>query len=80
MQLLTYTSPRLLLASKGKHIREINDVYIAPVLDEAGNIIEEEHKPLYSTVIFPGAQIETLAQAKKLYIEEDIIEGTTQND
>jgi len=72
MQLLTYTSPRLLLASKGKHIREITDVYTAPVYDEAGNIIEEEHKPLYSTVIFPGSQIETLAQAKKLYIEEDI--------
>ena len=71
MKLINYTSPRLLLAEEGKHIRDINDIYTAEHIDEEGNIISE-HFPHYSTVIFPGVQIQTLEQAMELYIEEDI--------
>lgn len=73
MKLINYTSPRLLLAEEGKHIKDINDVYIPEHEDEEGHIVPE-HFPYYSTVIFPGVQIQTLEQAMELYVEEDIEE------
>lgn len=71
MKLINYTNPRLLVADEGKHIRDVNDIYIAEHEDEGGVIIPE-HYPYYATVIFPGIQIQTLEQVKELYIEEDI--------
>lgn len=71
MKLINYTNPRLLVADEGKHIRDVNDIYIAEHEDENGVIISE-HYPYYATVIFPGIQIQTLEQVKELYIEEDI--------
>ena len=71
MQLITHTTPRLLVADEGKHIRDINDIYVPAHYDESGNWIEE-HKPYYSTVIFLGTQITTLEQAQQLYIEENV--------
>ena len=70
MQLIQYTTPRLLIADEGMVLRDKNDLYKPAVYDEQGNLIEEEHKPYYTTVIFPASQIDTLEKAKELYIEE----------
>lgn len=71
MQFINHTNPKLLIAEEGKKIRGINDVYTPAKYDEQGNIIEPEHTPYYSTLIFLGSQIETLEQCKELYIEEE---------
>ena len=71
MQFINYTNPKLLIAEEGKKIRGINDVYTPAKYDEQGNIIEPEHIPYYSTLIFLGSQIETLEQCKELYVEEE---------
>ena len=72
MVLINHTNPRLLLADEGKHIRSINDIYVPAKYDEQGNLIEEEHKPYYATVIFVGVQVQTLEQAQEIYIEEEV--------
>ena len=72
MVLINHTNPRLLLADEGKHIRSINDIYVPAKYDEQGNLIEEEHKPYYATVIFIGVQVQTLEQAQEIYIEEEV--------
>lgn len=71
MQFISHTIPKLLIAEEGKKIRGINDVYTPAKYDEQGNIIEPEHIPYYSTLIFLGSQIETLEQCKELYVEEE---------
>lgn len=71
MEIIKHTKPRLLIADENKHIRDVNDVYRKEYIDEAGNIIEE-HKPYYSTVIFLADQIQTLEEAKKLFVEEEM--------
>lgn len=71
MQFINHTNPKLLISDEGKKIRSINDVYTPEVKDEQGNITTPEHIPYYSTLIFLGSQIETLEQAKELYIEEE---------
>lgn len=71
MKLINYTNPKILIADEGKKIRSINDVYTEAYIDENGNQVEE-HFPCYTTIIFPGAQIETLEQAEEIYVEEDI--------
>lgn len=73
MKLINYTNPRILIADEGKKIRSKNDVYKEAYIDENGNKIEE-HFPYYSTVIFPGAQIQTLDQAQEIYEEVGIDE------
>lgn len=73
MQLINHTQPRMLIADEGKHIRDINDVYVPEYTDEEGNIVPE-HFPYYATVIFVGAQLQTLEQCKELYVEEEIEE------
>lgn len=70
MKLICYTNPHLLIADENKLIRDINDVYTPAKYDEQGNIIEEEHFPYYTTVIFPASQIDTMEKVKELYIEE----------
>ena len=72
MQLINYTNPRILIADEGKLLRDKNDIYIAAKYDEDGNVIEEEHIPYYTSIIFPAAQIDTLEKAKELYVEEEM--------
>ena len=40
--------------------------------DEQGNIIEPEHLPYYTSVIFLGEQINSLEECEELYVEEEI--------
>lgn len=70
MILFDYTKPKMIVAEKGKHIREKNDVYIPEHTDADGNLIEE-HIPYYATTIFvPDTFDEN--EMNELYIEEDI--------
>ena len=69
MQLINYTNPKLLIADEGKMIRDKNDVYVPEHTTETGELVPE-HKPYYSSVIFPASQIDTLEKAMELYIEE----------
>ena len=60
MLFFNYTTPKMIVAEQGKHIRAINDVYVPEHKDEEGNLIPE-HIPYYSTTIFvpilsPSAQ------------------------
>lgn len=73
MQYIGYSSPKLLIADEGYHIRDINDVYTPAKYDDNGNIIEEEHYPHYSTVIFLANTINSLEQCEELYVEEQIV-------
>ena len=71
MQFFDYSKPKLLIADKGKILRSKNDIYAPAKYDEQGNIIEPEHLPYYTSVIFLGEQINTLEQCKELYVEEE---------
>lgn len=71
MQLINWTSPKVLVSDEGKHIRSINDVYEPEHVDKETGKVIPEHFPYYATVIFPAAQIDTLEKAQELYIEED---------
>ena len=52
MEFIDRTNPKLLIADKGKLLRAINDVFIPAKYDSQGNIIEEEHKPYCTSIIF----------------------------
>ena len=71
MQFFDYSKPKLLIADKGKMLRSKNDIYVPAKYDEQGNIIEPEHLPYYTSVIFLGEQITSLEQCKELYVEEE---------
>lgn len=71
MVFFNYTKPKMIVAEEGKHIRDINDVYVAEYVDEEGNVIPE-HIPYYTTIIFVP-DIYTEEMAYENYIEEDII-------
>lgn len=70
MQLFNYTEPCMIVADEGKHIRDINDVYVPEHTDEEGNLVPE-HKPNYSTVLFVPPTF-TVEQMNELYIEEEV--------
>lgn len=70
MTLFDYTKPKMIVADKGKHIRSIDDVYVAEYIDEEGNVIPE-HFPYYATTIFVPDNF-TEEQMNELYVEEDI--------
>ena len=72
MQYIGRTTPKLLIADEGKKIRDINDIYIPEKKDELGNVIQEEHIPYYTTLIFLGEQINSLEECQKIYTEEDM--------
>lgn len=72
MQFISHTTPKLLLADEGKQIRAKNDVYIPEQRDENGNIIQEEHIPYYTTIVFLADQINTLEECEELYVEEEV--------
>jgi hypothetical protein len=70
MKFFNYTKPKMIVADEGKHIRAIDDVYVAEHTDENGNLVEER-LPYYSTIIFvPDAFVEN--QMYELYVEENI--------
>ena len=71
MQYIGHSKPKLLIADKGKKIRNINDLYIPAEYDEEGNLIKEEHLPYYSTIIFLAEQIDSLEKCQELYVEEE---------
>jgi hypothetical protein len=70
MFLFDYTKPKMIVADKGKHIRQVDDVYVAEYTDEEGNIVPE-HFPYYSTTIFVPDDF-TEEQMNELYVEENI--------
>lgn len=70
MFLLKHTTPKMVVADEGKHIRGINDVYVAEHTDEEGNVIEE-HVPYFTTVIFVPDSF-TEEQMNEEYVEENI--------
>lgn len=71
MRLIKDTLPHKIVAEEGKHIRDINDIYISQHIDEKNGELIPEHFPDYSTIIYvPNSITEELIN--KLYIEEDI--------
>lgn len=70
MIFFNYTTPKMIVAEEGKHIRAVNDVYIPEHIDEEGNLIPE-HKPYYSTTIFVP-DVYTEEKVHEDYVEEDI--------
>jgi len=69
MTLIERGDLRLLLSDEGKHIREINDVYVPEHIDEeTGNLIPE-HVPYYAEMIFIGKQVKD-GDINSIYIEE----------
>ena len=70
MTLFDYTKPKMIVADKNKHIREISDVYVPGYIDDNGNTIPE-HIPYYATTIFVPDSF-TESQMYELYVEEDI--------
>lgn len=69
MILFTYTKPKMIVADEGKMIRDKNDIYKEAILDNNGNVIEEEHMPNYSTTIFVPDSF-TEEQMYELYVED----------
>lgn len=51
MKLFDYTKPKMIVADKGKKIKNKNDNYEKEYVDEEGNMIPE-HIPNCSTTIF----------------------------
>ena len=69
MEIITRTSPKLLIADEGKMLKDKNDIYIPEIKDKDGNVIQEEHVPYLTSLIFLGEQITTLEEAQELYEE-----------
>ena len=61
-----------IVAEEGKHIREINDVYVAEHEDEDG-IKVPAHEPYYTDTIYVSLDF-TEEQINELYVEEKIEE------
>ena len=70
MTLIKENNMNILKADEGKHIRDINDVYVPAGFDEQGKPIEE-HFPYYTTIIYLPLFM-TIEQINKLYVEESI--------
>lgn len=68
MKYIGYSNPILILADEGKHIRDINDVYVPEHYDEEGELVPE-HIPHCSDMIFLASGT-TEEQALELYVEE----------
>ena len=70
MILFDYTKPKMIVADKGKHIRNKTDVYTPERIDENGQVIEE-HIPAYSIILFvPDDTTEEMMN--ELYVEEEV--------
>lgn len=72
MQIILHTTPAMIVAEKGKKLRDKNDVYQEAYVDEEGNQIEE-HLPHYTDVVFIPNSL-TEEEVKELYVEEEIEE------
>ena len=72
MQVILHTTPAMVIAAKGKKLRDKNDEYKEAYVDEEGNEIEE-HLPHYTDVVFIPNSL-TEEQVKELYVEEEIEE------
>lgn len=70
MQLISWTTPKMIICSEGKMIRSKNDTYSPAKYDEQGNLVPE-HKPYYTTTIFVPDKT-TEEEMNELYIEEDV--------
>ena len=71
MEIRTYGAKKILIADSNKQIRDINDVYTPQITDEDGNIIQEEKKPYYTSVIFLADNFDD-SKLNELYVEEEI--------
>lgn len=71
MQVITRGDLRLLLSDEGKHIRTINDVYVAEHTDETIGETIPEHNPSYFEMMFLGKQVD-ITKLDELYVEENI--------
>lgn len=71
MQYIGYSKPKLLIADEGKHIRDINDVYVPEHIDETTGKLIPEYKPYYSTVIFLADNFND-DRLHELYVEEKL--------
>ena len=71
MEIRTYGKKKILIADANKQIRDINDVYTPQITDEDGNIIQEENKPYYTSVIFLADNFDE-SKLNELYVEEEI--------
>ena len=65
MIFFNYTSPKMIVAEKGKQIRDKNDVYFK---DETTG---EEHLPYYTTTVFVPDDF-TEEDMNELYVEEEL--------
>lgn len=65
MEIRKYGNKKILIADEGKHIRDINDVYVSASENE------EEHRPYYTSIIFLADNFDD-SKLNELYVEEDI--------
>ena len=71
MQVINWTKPKMLISDKGKNIRSIDDVYTPAKYNEQGELIEPEHLPYYTSVIFLADNFDE-SKLNELYVEEKI--------
>ena len=71
MQVINWTKPKMLISDKGKNIRSIDDVYTPTKYNEHGELIEPEHLPYYTSVIFLADNFDE-SKLNELYVEEKI--------
>lgn len=71
MEIRNYKNKKILIADSNKQIRDINDVYTPQITDEDGNIIQEEKKPYYASIIFLADNFDD-SKLNELYVEEEI--------
>ena len=71
MKLFTYTKPKMIVSDEGKHIRDVNDIYVAEHVDETTGELIPEHIPYYSTTIFVPDNF-TVEMMNDLYVEEEL--------
>ena len=72
MQFFYYTEPKMIIADRGKKIRNKNDTYKKEYIDEYGMKVNE-HIPYYTTTIFVSENFKK-EDMDKIYIEEEVDE------
>ena len=65
MEIRKYAEKTISIADENKHIRDINDVYMA------ATETEEEHNPYYASIIFLADNFDD-SKLNELYIEEEL--------
>lgn len=72
MKLIINENPHKIVADKGKHIRDVNDVYVPEHYDEETHELIPEHFPYYSEIIYVPNSI-TEEMMYEMYVEEEMI-------